>query len=233
MGDRLLKEVGQRLKLLLTEDDLAGRMGGDEFTIVLTRQPDEQTAVLASQEFLNAFRVPHQIEDNELFVTASIGVALFPRHGQTVAELLRNADLAMYHAKNTGKNDVVLFRDKDHTASLERLRLENALRRALEHQEFELLYQPVVSMNGRVQGLEALLTWRHPIYGTSRPSSLFRSPKRPGSSLISDRGSSSGPAWRPPAGTKPAIARRGFRSTCPLCSLSAGISWKLSPPRWR
>ncbi len=83
MGDRLLKEVGQRLKLLLTEDDLAGRMGGDEFTIVLTRQPDEQAAVLASQEFLNAFRAPHQIEDNELFVTASIGVALFPRHGQT------------------------------------------------------------------------------------------------------------------------------------------------------
>src|ERR1700722_10528063 len=119
MGDRLLKEVGQRLKLLLTEDDLAGRMGGDEFTIVLTRQPDEETAVLASQEFLNAFRAPHQIEDNELFVTASIGVALFPRHGQTVASLLRNADLAMYHAKNSGKNDVVVFRDKDHTASLE------------------------------------------------------------------------------------------------------------------
>ena len=115
---------------------------------MLTRQPDEQAAVLASQEFLNAFRAPHQVEDNELFVTASIGVALFPRHGESVAELLRNADLAMYHAKNSGKNDVVVFRAKDHTASLERLRLENALRRALEHQEFELLYQPVVSMNG-------------------------------------------------------------------------------------
>ena len=187
MGDRLLKEVGHRLKLLLTEDDLAGRMGGDEFTIVLTRQPDEQTAVLASQEFLNAFRVPHQIEDNELFVTASIGVALFPRHGQTVAELLRNADLAMYHAKNTGKNDVVLFRDKDHTASLERLRLENALRRALEHQEFELLYQPVVSMNGRVQGLEALLTWRHPIYGSISPKQFIPIAEETG--LIIDIGS--------------------------------------------
>jgi diguanylate cyclase (GGDEF)-like protein/PAS domain S-box-containing protein len=187
MGDRLLKEVGQRLKLLLTEDDLAGRMGGDEFTIVLTRQPDEQAAVLASQEFLNAFRVPHQIEDNELFVTASIGVALFPRHGQTVAELLRNADLAMYHAKNSGKNDVVLFRDKDHTASLERLRLENALRRALEHQEFELLYQPVVSMNGRVQGLEALLTWRHPIYGSISPKQFIPIAEETG--LIIDIGS--------------------------------------------
>ncbi|MGP0076504.1 MAG: EAL domain-containing protein [Bryobacteraceae bacterium] len=187
MGDRLLKEVGQRLKRLLTEDDLAGRMGGDEFTIVLTRQPDEQAAVLASQEFLNAFRAPHQIEDNELFVTASIGVALFPRHGQSVAELLRNADLAMYHAKNTGKNDVMVFRAKDHTASLERLRLENALRRALEHQEFELLYQPVVSMNGKVEGLEALLTWRHPIYGTISPKQFIPIAEETG--LIIDIGS--------------------------------------------
>jgi diguanylate cyclase (GGDEF)-like protein/PAS domain S-box-containing protein len=187
MGDRLLKEVGQRLKRLLNEDDLAGRMGGDEFTIVLTRQPDEQTAVLASQEFLNAFRAPHQVEDNELFVTASIGVALFPRHGQTVAELLRNADLAMYHAKNSGKNDVVVFRAKDHTASLERLRLENALRRALEHQEFELLYQPVVGMNGRVEGLEALLTWRHPIYGSISPKQFIPIAEETG--LIIDIGS--------------------------------------------
>jgi diguanylate cyclase (GGDEF)-like protein/PAS domain S-box-containing protein len=187
MGDRLLKEVGQRLKRLLTEDDLAGRMGGDEFTIVLTRQPDEQAAVLASREFLNAFRAPHQIEDNELFVTASIGVALFPRHGHTVAELLRNADLAMYHAKNSGKNDVVVFRAKDHTASLERLRLENALRRALEHQEFELLYQPVVGMSGKVEGLEALLTWRHPIYGSISPKQFIPIAEETG--LIIDIGS--------------------------------------------
>jgi len=187
MGDRLLKEVGQRLKRLLTEDDLAGRMGGDEFTIVLTRQPDEQAAVLASQEFLNAFRAPHQIDDNELFVTASIGVALYPRHGQSVAELLRNADLAMYHAKNSGKNDVVVFRAKDHSASLERLRLENALRRALEHQEFELLYQPVVSMNGKVEGLEALLTWRHPIYGSISPKQFIPIAEETG--LIIDIGS--------------------------------------------
>jgi diguanylate cyclase (GGDEF)-like protein/PAS domain S-box-containing protein len=187
MGDRLLKEVGQRLKRLLTEDDLAGRMGGDEFTIVLTRQPDEQTAVLASQEFLNAFRAPHQIEDNELFVTASIGVSLYPRHGQSVAELLRHADLAMYHAKNSGKNDVVVFRAKDHTVSLERLRLENALRRALEHQEFELLYQPVVGMNGKVEGLEALLTWRHPIYGSISPKQFIPIAEETG--LIIDIGS--------------------------------------------
>ena len=187
MGDRLLREVGQRLKLLLTADDLAGRMGGDEFIIVLTRQPDEQAVALAAREFLVALRAPHQIEDNELFVTASIGVAIYPRHGETVAELLRNADLAMYHAKNSGKNEVEVFRAEDHAASLERLRLENALRRALEHQEFELLYQPVVGMNGKVEGLEALLTWRHPIYGTISPKQFIPIAEETG--LIIDIGS--------------------------------------------
>jgi len=173
MGDRLLKEVGERLKRLLTEDDLAGRMGGDEFTIVLTRQPDEQTAIQASQEFLNAFRAPHRLDENELFVTASIGVAMFPTHGQDAAELLRHADLAMYNAKNNGKNDCEVFRAEDRASDLERLRLENALRRALENQEFELLYQPVVDMNGKVEGLEALLTWRHPVYGTISPNQFI------------------------------------------------------------
>ncbi len=187
MGDRLLREVGQRLKRLLTADDLAGRMGGDEFIIVLTRQPDEQAVALAAREFLVALRAPHQIEDNELFVTASIGVAIYPRHGETVAELLRNADLAMYHAKNSGKNEVEVFRAEDHAASLERLRLENALRRALEHQEFELLYQPVVGMNGKVEGLEALLTWRHPIYGTISPKQFIPIAEETG--LIIDIGS--------------------------------------------
>jgi diguanylate cyclase (GGDEF)-like protein/PAS domain S-box-containing protein len=173
MGDRLLKEVGGRLKRLLTADDLAGRMGGDEFTVVLTRQPDAQAAMQASEEVLNSFRAPHRLDDNELFVTASMGVALFPEHGQDAAELLRNADLAMYHAKNGGKNDVELFRAEDHASGLQRLRLENALRRALENHEFEVLYQPVVGMNGKVEGLEALLNWQHPIYGPISPQQFI------------------------------------------------------------
>ena len=173
MGDRLLKEVGGRLRRLLTEDDLAGRMGGDEFTIVMTRQPDEQTAVRASEEFLKAFRAPHRMDGNELFVTASIGLSIFPKHGTTAAELLRNADLAMYHAKNGGKNDLEMFLAEDHVLDLERLQLENALRRALENHEFELLYQPLVNMDGSVEGLEALLVWRHPIHGTISPGQFI------------------------------------------------------------
>jgi len=161
------------LRLLLTEDDLAGRMGGDEFTVVLTRQPCEHCAVWAAQEFLNAFRAPHRIDGNELFVTASIGVAIFPRNGKSAAELLHNADLAMYHAKSSGKNAVEVFLPENHVSGLERLRLENALRRALENREFDLLYQPVVDMNGNVQSLEALLTWRHPIYGSVSPTQFI------------------------------------------------------------
>jgi diguanylate cyclase (GGDEF)-like protein len=173
MGDRLLKEVGGRLRRLLTEDDLAGRMGGDEFTIVLTRQPDERSAMQASQDFLQAFRAPHRIDGNELFVTASIGVALFPKQGANASELLRHADLAMYHAKNSGKNEVEVFLAADYGSGLERLRLENALRRALENKEFELLYQPLVNLDGKVEGLEALLTWRHPVYGTISPKQFI------------------------------------------------------------
>jgi diguanylate cyclase (GGDEF)-like protein len=173
MGDRLLKEVGGRLRRLLTEDDLAGRMGGDEFTIVMTRQLDEQSAIQAAHEFLKAFRAPHRIDGNELFVTASIGLSIFPKHGITAADLLRNADLAMYHAKNGGKNDLELFLAEDHVLDLERLRLENALRRALENHEFELLYQPLVNLDGSVEGFEALLVWRHPVHGTISPKQFI------------------------------------------------------------
>ena len=173
MGDRLLKEVGARLRRLLSADDLAGRMGGDEFIIVLTRQPDEQSAMQASAEFLQAFRAPYRIEGNELFVTASMGVAIYPKHGDTAAELLRNADVAMYRVKNNGKNDVVLFLDQDQAAGLIRLRLENALRRALENGEFSLIYQPVVDMSGSVDALEALLTWKHPLYGSISPKQFI------------------------------------------------------------
>jgi len=173
MGDRLLKEVGGRVRRLLTEDDLAGRMGGDEFTIVLTRHPDERSAIQASQEFLQAFRAPHRIDGNELFVTASIGVALFPKQGSNASQLLRHADLAMYHTKNSGKNEMEVFLTGDDVSGLERLRLENALRRALENNEFELLYQPLVNLQGKVEGLEALLTWRHPVYGTISPKQFI------------------------------------------------------------
>jgi len=172
-GDRVLEEVSARLKRCLAEDDLAGRMGGDEFTVVLKHPRDERSAIGASYELLNALRAPHRIDGIELFVTATIGMAIFPRDGRSAADLLHNADVAMYHAKNGGKNNLEVFAAENHAPSLERLRLENALRRALENREFDLLYQPLVSVNGMLEGLEALLTWTHPIYGKVSPKQFI------------------------------------------------------------
>ena len=172
-GDRLLQEVGGRLRRLSDGRGPAGRMGGDEFAVALTSQSDEQAAARASLEILNALREPHRIDGNELFVTASIGAAIYPQHGTNAADLLHNADSAMYQAKYGGRNDVRVFVAEDTTPGLERLRLENALRRALENKEFELLYQPVFSVDGTLNGLEALLTWRHPLYGIVAPKDFI------------------------------------------------------------
>ncbi len=173
VGDRLLQEMGGRLRGLLSEGDLAGRMGGDEFTVVLTRQPNEQAALHAAREFLNALRAPLRMDGTELFVTSSIGVAMFPKHGNHASDLLHSADLAMYRVKNHGKNDLQPFVREEHVSGLERLRLENALRRALENDEFDLLYQPVCGVDGKMDGFEALLIWRHPVYGTISPKQFI------------------------------------------------------------
>ena len=173
LGDQLLKEVGARLKRLLAPGDLAGRMGGDEFTIVLTHQPDEDTALETARLFLNVLRAPYRMDGTELYVTASIGVAVLAQHGDTAAELLRNADLAMYQVKNSGKNDLQAYQAENHVSGLERLRLETALRRALENREFDLRYQPVMNIDGSVSGLEALLAWKHPVYGAIPPKQFI------------------------------------------------------------
>ncbi|HYL74498.1 MAG TPA: EAL domain-containing protein [Bryobacteraceae bacterium] len=172
-GDRLLKEVGGRLRQLLGPADIAGRMGGDEFAIVLTDQLSESIATQASLQLLNALREPHSIDGNDLFVTASIGAAFSPRHGRNAARLLHHADSAMYRAKYEGKNDLRVFAAEDRAPSLERLRLETALRRALENNEFDLRYQTVYSVDGKLDGLEALLTWKHPVYGNIPPKEFI------------------------------------------------------------
>ena len=155
-GDELLQAVAARLR----DAELAGRVGGDEFA-VLTSAPHTT--------YIEALRAPYQIEGNELFVTASVGIAIFPLHGQHAAELLRNADLAMSRAKSVGRDALEIFTIEDASPVADRLHIENALRRALEKHELHLVYQPVVSIDGTVDGLEALLTWRHPDLGTIPP----------------------------------------------------------------
>jgi len=155
-GDELLQAVAARLR----DAELAGRVGGDEFA-VLTSAPHTT--------YIEALRAPYQIEGNELFVTASVGIAIFPLHGQHAADLLRNADLAMSRAKSSGRDALEIFTIEDASPVADRLHIENALRRALEKHELHLVYQPVVSIDGTVDGLEALLTWRQPDLGTIPP----------------------------------------------------------------
>ncbi len=174
VGDRLLIEVGERLKLGLSGPDaIAARLGGDEFSVILSPMEDEQSAVRAARSFLEALRAPYYIDGRELFVTASIGVSLYPKHGDTASTLLRKADAAMYLAKEDGKNAVECFGEEPSTGAIDRLELEIALRRALEKSEFELYFQPIVSMQHELDGLEVLLSWNHATRGRVSPGEFI------------------------------------------------------------
>ena len=166
VGDRLLIEVAERLRAGLSGPaDFAGRMGGDEFAVVLAAPADEAAAVQASRLFLDALQTPFLIDGRELFVTASIGISFFPQHGDSAATLLRKADAAMYAAKKSGKNALQVFVPESQHSAIELLDLEISLRRALEKSEFELFFQPIVSMRGELDGLEVLLAWNHATRG--------------------------------------------------------------------
>ncbi len=171
-GDGLLQEASRRLQSLLTADDLAGRLAADEFAVVLTGQPDEAKALQRANAFLDELRSPYRIDGAELFVTASIGLASLAEQPDA-EELLRDAELAMHGAKRSGRNLLEIFHSEKHARGIERLRLENALHRAIENRELDLLYQPVVDMQGKVEGFEALLTWHHPIHGVVPPSQFI------------------------------------------------------------
>jgi predicted signal transduction protein with EAL and GGDEF domain len=147
-------------------------MGGDEFTAILTAT-DSSQRLKTIRKLLGAVRGPCRVGDHELFVTASIGVSFFPSHGDDAVTLLRNADTAMYTAKYHGKNDVHCYDAEAKPSALERLGLENDLRRALERDELKLLYQPQVELTGKLAGLEVLLVWNHHERGRITPNEFI------------------------------------------------------------
>jgi len=166
MGDVLLKQIGERLKALLSSTgDLAARMAGDEFMVLLTGMRSESAALTAGARILDALREAYRVDEYELFVTASIGLALFPRDGGNAATLLHRADLAMYRAKAEGGSKLQPFNAGIHGRGIETFELENDLRRAVERNQLELSYQPLVTIDGELDGLEALLGWNHPKHG--------------------------------------------------------------------
>ncbi|WP_458377028.1 sensor domain-containing protein [Pseudomonas fluorescens] len=177
-GDRMLKEMATRLLGCVDDDDTVARMGGDEFTLLLqpriNREIALNRAIHVAEQILASLVKPFVLEGREFFVTASIGIALSPQDGNELSQLMKNADTAMYHAKERGKNNFQFYQADMNASALERLELESDLRHALEQNEFVLYYQPQFSGDGkRLTGTEALLRWRHPRRGLVPPGDFI------------------------------------------------------------
>jgi diguanylate cyclase (GGDEF)-like protein/PAS domain S-box-containing protein len=170
-GDVLLQRVAGRLREALRESDLVARLGGDEYTVLLQPLADVQEAAVCAQKLIDALARPIEIDGHELFVTCSIGISVFPEDAKDAATLLKNADSAMYKAKEQGKNTYQFFSDEAAAHNFEHLMLETNLRRALEREEFVLHFQPIVDLRQRrVTGMEALVRWQHPDFGMVAPA---------------------------------------------------------------
>ncbi|MEF9899136.1 MAG: EAL domain-containing protein [Pseudomonas sp.] len=177
-GDRMLKDMAERLLDCVDDDDTVARMGGDEFTLLLqpraSREMALNRAINVAEQILGSLVRPFVLENREFFVTASIGIALSPQDGSELSQLMKNADTAMYHAKERGKNNFQFYQADMNASALERLELESDLRHALEQNEFTLYYQPQFSGDGkRLTGAEALLRWRHPRRGLVPPGDFI------------------------------------------------------------
>ena len=170
VGDMLLKEAAKRLAGAVRESDTLARPGGDEFVAVLFDIEQAGDAEMVCNRIIDAMRHPFQVMGHELFVSASVGLSLYPQDGEDAATLQKHADVAMYEAKNQGRNRIQKFAREMNSASLERLEIENDLHRALERGELQLYYQPQFQVQSRqIDGVEALLRWNHPKWGLVLP----------------------------------------------------------------
>jgi len=170
IGDQLLQSVGERLLATVRATDTVCRQGGDEFVILLPEIEQPQDAAHIAQKLLDAFAVPHLIGGQELHITLSIGISVYPDDGVDLDAVLQNADTAMYHAKTNGRNNFQFFRADMNTRAVRRLLIENNMRRALKQGEFVLNYQPQINLaSGAITGAEALIRWRDPDLGAIPP----------------------------------------------------------------
>jgi diguanylate cyclase (GGDEF)-like protein len=170
-GDLLLKAMAERLRSVLREGDTVGRVGGDEFVLILNDQSNEEIIYRAMQRISATVSEPITIDGKELHCSCSAGISIYPQDGRDVDTLLKNADAAMYRAKEHGRSNFQFYTSEMNERVNERLALENALRRALERQELILHYQQKVSLkSGQIVGAEALVRWLHPEWGLVRPA---------------------------------------------------------------
>jgi diguanylate cyclase (GGDEF)-like protein/PAS domain S-box-containing protein len=173
-GDLLLQVVADRLKGHVREQDTVARVGGDEFLIVLTNIKDMTDAAIAGERIMDAMTAEFVIQGRSLSVGCSIGISIFPEHGADSETLIKNADAAMYSAKESGRNTFQFFSEDMSAQSVERLTLEHGLRAAVENKQLFLMYQPQMDINtGTIVGLEALVRWQHPELGTVPPDKFI------------------------------------------------------------
>jgi len=171
IGDELLIQVARRLRECVRDSDIVARLGGDEFVVGLVGVEDVIGVSHVAEKIRRSLGLIYAIEGHELYTSPSVGISLFPDDGTEIEDLMKNADVAMYHAKAQGRNNYQFFEAEMNKVALERLALEGDLRLALEREEFCLYYQPQISIaTGRVVGVEALVRWRHPGKGLVSPA---------------------------------------------------------------
>lgn len=174
VGDRLLQAVAKRLTALVREGDTVARMEGDEFILLLPGIARAEDVARIARRILEAFKHPWMLDGQELHITASIGIALYPGDGEDAETLLKNAGIAMYRAKKQGRNNYQLYNQIMNVRTTKRLALGNSLRHALEREEFVVYYQPQVNIStGEITGVEALVRWQHPDLGLLSPAEFI------------------------------------------------------------
>jgi diguanylate cyclase (GGDEF)-like protein/PAS domain S-box-containing protein len=174
IGDRLLQSMAARLHACVRSSDTVSRQGGDEFVVLLSEVTHVQDAAISAEKILLSLRTPHRIDQHDLHLTVSIGIANYPDDGVEAEVLMKNADFAMYHAKENGRNNYQFFQPEMNVRAVERQSVENGLRHAMERQEFVLHYQPKIDLQtGAIIGVEALIRWRHPQRGLVPPAQFI------------------------------------------------------------
>ena len=173
-GDKLLKEAASRLRSCVRSSDTVGRLGGDEFAAILTELSIPSDAGVVAQKIIDVLRQPFDLDGKETYVSASIGITLYPTDSDSAEALVMNADAAMYRAKEQGRNNYQFFTRDMNQRALQRVQMEASLRRALDRMEFRLVFQPKAHLaTGKICGFEALLRWQHPEKGTIAPAEFI------------------------------------------------------------